>query len=371
MSKRKFSFNQRRFIMKQFAFSKLVRMAAIAVISVFFSLGCTEDPASSNNGGGSGGGGDSNSSGDGNSSSGGGGGGGTAVSQITIENKTGYSIQSLHIKPTTSTDWGSNISISLSDGESKAIALSKPLSTGNKYDIQLSTNRLLGSGDAAGNIFTKYNLSVDGRTITFTTGDNTDESEFPSITIQNRSGVNFNAIYVRPSSVPESSSDWGRDYRSLSNNSDQSITIPIPPSNYTVFDIQMKSSNPTNTYTKKNVTVTDGMVVMYTSADRENPTIELPVIVIQNNTGYSIQYLHIKQPNSTDWGSNTSISLSDGTSRTATLPQSLSTNDKYDIQLSTNRLLGSGDAAGNIFTKYNVTISEGMILTFTTSDLAE
>jgi len=134
-----------------------------------------------------------------------------------------------------------------------------------------------------------------------------------------------------------------------------------------VFDIQMKSSNPTNTYTRSNVTVSNGMVLIFTSADADNPTIELPVIVIQNNTGYSIHSWWIKPSTSTGWGSENWVWLSDGQSKTASLPQSLSANNVYDIRLSQNQFGNSGYN----FTKYNVTVSEGMILTFTTSDLAQ
>jgi hypothetical protein len=346
--------------MKQFAFLKLIKMAAIAVISAFFLLGCAEDPATGVNN--DGGGGYSNGSGDG-SSSGGGGGGGTAVSQITLKNSTGYYIHSWWIKPSTSTYWGSENWVWLSDGQSQALSLSESLFANTAYDIRLAQNQFGNSGHN----FVKYGFTVsNGMTITFTTSDLSDK-ENPSITIQNRSGVNFNAICLRPSSVPESSSDWGGDYGSLNNNSDKSIAIPIPPSNYTIFDIQMRSSNPTNTYTKKNVTVTDGMVVMYTSADRDNPTIELPVIVIKNNTGYYINSWWISPSASTDWGSENWVFLSDGQSKTASLPQSLSANSEYDIRLAQNQFGNSGYN----FVKYNVTASEGMILTFTTSDLAE
>jgi hypothetical protein len=63
--------------MKQFAFLKLIKMAAIAVISAFFLLGCAEDPLNANYSGGSGGG-DSNSS-----SSGNGGGSSSSISSIS------------------------------------------------------------------------------------------------------------------------------------------------------------------------------------------------------------------------------------------------------------------------------------------------
>ncbi|MDR2732168.1 MAG: hypothetical protein LBB36_03010, partial [Fibromonadaceae bacterium] len=274
---------------------------------------------------------------------------------IVIENNTGYTISGIYIKPSASTDWGSDLLpfSSLSDGKSRTFTLSESLASDN-VDIQLST----GSGSSA-NIFAKYKFTVsDGMIVTFTSSDLTDGSNLPSITIQNRSGVNFNAIYVKPST----SEDWGQNYSSLNNNSDKSISIPIPSSSYTIFDIQMRSSNPTNTYTKQ-VTVTNGMVLTYTSADSDNSLTGSPVIVIENNTGYSISYIYIRSSGETSWGSSLSGSLSDGQSRAYTLSQSLS--GSIDIRLGTS----SSITSGNQFIKSNVSVSEGMTLNFTSSDL--
>jgi len=347
--------NQMRYKMKNSIFSKLVSVVAVAAMSVFFLTGCAEDPAKTS---GSDGGDDTGGYNNPNS--------GTTytISELTIKNSTGYRICYTYIKPSTSTDWGSDLGSCVSDGESKKITFSSPLSATNGVDIRLGTNSNINSG----NTFIKYKLTVsNGMTVTFTASDLTDGSNLPSITILNRTGVNFNAIYIRPSSVPDESSDWGRDYGSLSNNSDKSITIPIPLSNYTTFDIQMRSSNPTNTYTKKNVTVSNGMVLTYTSANSDNPLTSSPIIVIQNNTGYSICYTYIKPSTSTNWGSDIGSCLSDGESRTFTLSQPLSANSVYDIRLGTN----SNISSGNQFIKYKFTVSDGMIVTFTVSDLTD
>jgi len=300
---------------------------------------------------------DENENGDNGGSSGGGGG---ANPTITIKNSTGYTISGIYIKASTSTSWGSNLYnySSLSDGSSRTFTLTQPLSTQNVYDIQLSQN-----SSGGGFKFTKYGVTVsNGMTITFTTSDSSDGSNLPRITIQNRSGKKFDSLHVSPSS----SSNWGSSFGSIANNSSLSVTIPIPPSSYTAFDIQARSTNPTNTYTRNNVTITNGMTLMFTSADADNPTIELPVIVIQNSTGYTISGIYIKSSTSTSWGSNlyNYSSLSDGSSRTFSLTQHLSTQDVYDIRLSQN-----SNGSGFKFTKYNITVSEGMILTFTTSDL--
>jgi hypothetical protein len=330
----------------RFSFIASFLLALAAILT--FSCTTTESDGDGNNNGGNTQGGDNTPSG-----------GAGTIKEITIKNNTGYIINNgALIKPSTSTDWGSNILYSgIPDGQSLALTLSQALSANNAYDIKL--------GSPSGNTFTKYKVTMsNAMTLTFTNNDAYDESNFPNITIQNRTGVNFDAIYIRPSSVPETSSDWGKNYGGLSNNSDESISIPIPLSSYTAFDIQMRSSNPTNTYTKKNVTISDGMIVTYTGVDSDNPLTGSPVIVIQNNTGYIINNgAWIKPSTSTDWGSSIlNYGVPDGQSQTFTLSQSLSTNNVYDFQL-------KASSGGNTFTKYNVTVSEGMIVTFNVGDL--
>jgi hypothetical protein len=322
-------------------FIKWLGIIALVAVIGFSLIGCL--PVSE----------DGDDNGDDNNGGNNNGGGSITYPTITIKNNTGYYISYLYIKPSTSSDWGSSTYAWLSDGESKTVSLSQSLSANRVYDIRLNST----SGN--GFNFIKTNVTVsNGMTVTFTLNDYEDGSSFPKITVYNRSGVSFNSVHVKPSV----SSEWGASLGSISNNNDRTVTIPIPPSSYTVFDIQMRSSNPTNTYTRSNITVSDGMTFIFTSADRDNPSIELPVIVIQNSTGYSITYLYIKPATSSDWGSSSYIWLSDGESRTVTLPQSLYTNSVYDIRLY------SSSGRGYNFIKTNVTVSEGMILTFTTSD---
>jgi len=275
---------------------------------------------------------------------------------IVMQNNTGYTINGIYIKESTATDWGSELigwSSDLSNGASRTFPLSKSLSDNNVYDFRLQSS----TGSYS---FRKYMVTVsNGMIITFTTNDLNDGSNLPTITVQNRSGVAFNSIFIKPSV----SSDWGTSFGSLSNNSNGSVTIPIPPSSYTTFDIQARSTNPANTYTKNDVTISNGNVLTLTSADSDNTLLANPVIVLQNNTGYSISGVWIKASSSASWGSSLSSSISDGASRAYTLSQSLSANNVYDIRLRQT------SSSGNTFTKYEVIVSEGMILTFTTSDL--
>lgn len=104
-----------------------------------------------------------------------------------------------------------------------------------------------------------------------------------------------------------------------------------------------------------------------------------PTITIRNNTGYLIKYsgiggagdggVWIKPSTSAQsWGSNLlnmASSIEDGASRTFTLSQPLSTQSVYDIRLRSQNFSGSGYN----FIKSGITVTEGMVLTFTTSDL--
>jgi len=278
---------------------------------------------------------------------------------INIRNNTGYTLSWSYIKPSTSTNWGSDVGPSWADGESKTITLSQPLSVQRVYDIKLSQGSY---GGPSGYKFIKYGVTIsNGMTIIFTTSDLDNETNLPTITIKNRSGKSFDSFQIKPSS----SSVWNTDLGGISNNTDRTVTIPIPPSNYTVFDIQMKSSNPTNTYTRNNVTITNNMILIFTSADADNPTIELPVIVIENKTGYTLSWSYIKPSGSIDWGNDIGPSWADGDLITITLSRPLSEQRVYDIRLSQGSY---GGPSGYKFTKYNVSVSEGMIVTFTASD---
>ncbi|MDR2582038.1 MAG: hypothetical protein LBC75_00980 [Fibromonadaceae bacterium] len=151
------------------------------------------------------------------------------------------------------------------------------MSATNGLDIQLGTNSSISSG----NQFIKYKLTVsNGMTVTFTSSDLTDGSNLQSITIQNRTGVNFNAIYIRPSSMPDESSDWGNDYGSLSNNNDKSISIPLSDGQsrtYTVsqplssdIDIMLGTNsniNNGNQFVKSDVSLSEGMIAIFTPDD--------------------------------------------------------------------------------------------------------
>jgi len=196
----------RRFHMK---IIKLIGIITVTMVVMFAMTGCdeffgTNDP--DDNGG----------------NSGGGSGGTSTVPTITIRNNTGYTINGIYIKASTSTSWGSNLwgFSSLSNGTTREFTLSQPLSVNREYDIRLDAS-------SGGHQFRKYMVTVSNNmTITFTQNDLNDRTDLPTITIVNRSGVNFSAIHIKPSV----SSDWGASFGTVSNNSNQTVTIPIPPS---------------------------------------------------------------------------------------------------------------------------------------------
>ncbi|GBU28300.1 hypothetical protein R84B8_01858 [Treponema sp. R8-4-B8] len=325
---------------------KFFIIIAITVIIGFSFVGCFFNSGTNN---------DNDDNGEDGSGSGGSGGSGVNPT-ITIKNNTGYSVNGINIKKSTSTSWGDNLCgwYSLDDGTTRQFTLSQSLSANKEYDFILQSS-------SGGYSFRKYKVTVsNGMTIAFTVSDINDGSDLPRITIQNRTGVAFNGCYIKPSS----SSDWGGSFGEISNNSDRSVTIPIPPSSYKKFDIQTRSSNPTNTYTMSDITVSDGMVLTYTNVNSDTSLIGSPVIVIENKTSYSVSGIYIKKTTSTNWGDNLCgwYNLDDGTSRTFTLSQALSANSEYDFVLQSS-------SGGYSFRKYKVTVSNGMIIPFTTNDL--
>jgi len=339
-------------------FPHIIAVTAFAVFIVL-GLGSCDLPKDSDDNN------DGNSSG--NSEPNGNSNGGTTPTNrtITINNNTGYKIGydgysgGLWIKPSSSLDWGESLYFNpLSNGESSIYTLPARITNNGRYDIRFS------NASERGRYFTKHYVMVsNGMSLTINQSDYNEGNQYPRITIKNLSGVDFDC-YLKSSFT----SDWVR-LGDVGNNSSTTITLPILLENFNVFDIQMRSSSPTNTYTKNNVTVSNGMTLTYFPNDSDNSSIIVPVIVINNNTGYKIGYdgssggLWIKPSSSLDWGESLYFnSLSNGESTTYTLPARVTNNGTYDIRF--NNYYGNG-----YFTKYNVSLSFGMTLTFSSSDL--
>jgi len=268
---------------------------------------------------------------------------------ITIRNNTGYSIWGFNLKPSISSGGSKSIDYysSIYNGESRVYTLPADIPNNSIYDLFITSSY----GD-----FSKYYITItNGMTINFSSSDFDDGNKNLKITIRNRSGV-YLSCFIKPSS----GSDWGVNLGTVNNNSESSITLPFLLTNFNVFDIQMRSSGPENIYTKINITVSNGMIVIYTPNDSDNSNIVTPVIIFQNDTGYSIWGCSIKPSASPNWVSvEYYSSINNGASRAYTLPASLPNNGIYDFQFTSSH--------GN-FTKNNVSMSYGMTLTFTSSD---
>ncbi|MCL2252408.1 MAG: hypothetical protein FWC12_10925 [Treponema sp.] len=308
-----------------------------------------------------------------NGTGGNGGGGGSIDRKITIKNDTSIDLGYLWIKPSSSTSWGSAILSgwyyeTITSGQSQQITLPQSLLEYINFDIQLSTSS--GATSTSGSRFLRYNVPLsNGTTVSFTNSNLDNKSNLPQITIKNRSGVSLSNIQLKPSSA----TDWGISFGSVSNNSSQTITIPMPLTNFSVFDIQMTSTDSigSGTYSKSNVSISNGMTIIIYSTDRNTSNL-YPVIIIQNDTSINLGYLWIKPSSSTSWGSAILSgwyyeTISTGDSYAIRLSDTLSTNSVYDFQLSTNS--GATSTTGSRFFRNNVTITDGFTITFTNSNL--
>jgi len=110
------------------------------------------------------------------------------------------------------------------------------------------------------------------------------------------------------------------------------------------------------------------MVIIFTSADSDNSLVGNPIVVIQNNTSFTINGVWIRETGNDNWGSQVLAStISNGSSRTFTLSQPLSNVNSYDIRLSSSSSLTSSTAS--VFIKNNLLVSNGLIITFNSTDL--
>jgi hypothetical protein len=272
---------------------------------------------------------------------------------ITIQNNTSRHLHQGWIKPSSTTEW-TQISPNMPSGQSQEFTLPHPLSTHNVYDFRFT------NWHDGGFTYIKFGVTViNGGTITFMNSDLNDESMYPKITIRNRTGINLNGSYIKPSSAD----NWGVNFGAIQNNHDLAITIPIPPTNFTVFDIQLRHSDASlpSTLTKTDMTITDGMVVTFVSTDVDGDNSNLPVIVIQNNTSHHFSWGQIKPSSTTEW---TQIwpNMPSGQSEAITLSQHLSTHNVYDLRFAR---FGGNES----FVKFGVTITNGGTIIFTNSDL--
>jgi len=86
-------------------------------------------------------------------------------------------------------------------------------------------------------------------------------------------------------------------------------------------------------------------------------------ITIKNNTTLRLDSGSAKPSTSTDWGSSSYpyIYIGSGESKTITLPKPLSASNVYDFRFFA--------FDGSTFIKFNITVTNGMTVTLTNSDL--
>ena len=181
----------------------------------------------------------------------------------------------------------------------------------------------------------------------------------PDITIQNSTGDRFYWLLIKPAS----SSDWEAVRGNFFENRDTLFTLSIPPYISAIFDFIAVSANTINTYTKSNVTISNGMNLMFTNADADNPVEPHFITVhINNDTNYDPIEYWSKPSNISNW--NFGVVMQDTLLSTLSLSLSPQRERIWDFRLRDNE-------SGLMFTKYNVYVSEGMKIIFTGSDLEQ
>jgi hypothetical protein len=99
------------------------------------------------------------------------------------------------------------------------------------------------------------------------------------------------------------------------------------------------------------------------SSSSSSSSQKLPAITIINNTGYNIWYLRISPAHEETWGRDLlgRAVLPDGNSFVVDLPYPISEVNVYDIQLV--------DEDTDTYTKWEVTVRNNAVITFTFDDL--
>jgi len=90
---------------------------------------------------------------------------------------------------------------------------------------------------------------------------------------------------------------------------------------------------------------------------------ELPVITVVNNTGYTCYYLYLSPVTTDDWEEELlgDDILPSGQSVKVRLEYPLSRENRYDFKMI--------NLNGNSYTKWNVLLTEGAVVTFTFDDI--
>jgi len=183
-------------------------------------------------------------------------------------------------------------------------------------------------------------------------------SQNPSITIVNNTGYTVNYV-----SISETTSDmWGQNKLKSDEriNDGQSVSLPLPnPINRVdKYDIRLLDSDG-DEYTKYNLTVSNNSRIVFTEAD-----LNLPTIIILNNTGYTVHYVYISEAASNKWGSDRlkpDQILPSGQTVPIELSDYIGNVNRYDIMLV--------DSDGDEYIKNDVTVRAGTRIEFVIDDI--
>ena len=285
---------------------------------------------------------------------------------IIIANNTNERINNISVRVAGETEWRS-LSTStawFNHNTTQSVVLPHPLNEHNRYDIQL--RRVEGG---VNRLFTKHNeLISNGTTITFTSSDFCDSNR-PTIIIANNTNESIGNISVRVTGETEWVSLWTGGW--LQHNATRDVMLPHPLNEHSRYDIQLRrvEGGVNRLFTKHNELISNGTTVTFTSSDFCDSN--RPTIIIANNTNERISNISVRVAGETEWrslwtSSGWQADLQHNATQNVVLPHPVGEHNKYDIQL--RRVEGG---VNRLFTKSNELISDGITITFTSSDFCD
>jgi hypothetical protein len=184
-------------------------------------------------------------------------------SLIKINNKTGFVIYYVYIKPSSSGSWGPDYlgEDVLPDNRTLTVRTPPFPENAGQCDIRII--------DEDGDTYTKRNVRLSrNQTVEFTLRDidTGDSDNMPSVTIVNKTGYTVYFVYISPATERE----WGEDM--LGNDeillTGGSVTVRLSYSLNVAnrYDIKLEDKDG-DTYTKRNVLITPDKIIEFTIND--------------------------------------------------------------------------------------------------------
>jgi ribosome-associated translation inhibitor RaiA len=187
--------------------------------------------------------------------------------------------------------------------------------------------------------------------------DDDDDKRPEVFTVKNKTGDYLLTIHLKEPGTLIWSSD---SYVGLSNGSATSVTISKDRmDNQYRTDIQLRTSNG-NLYTKLSQKLTHKGTVTFTGSDLDG--VSPRTVAIGNATGDYLLTIHLKEPGTLIWSSDSYVGLSNGSATSVTI-----SDDRMDSQYRTDIQLRTSN--GNLYTKLSQPITHNGNITFISSDL--